>query len=196
MLTLIIASLAFQQTSVSIQVDSKKGAVVKVVASEGRDSSVNTKRKPIVATPGQLADAFVDASARVLLAKARDARTGQDSSIRFYDASTVQRLTLNMAFTKYGRDRIFFRHESSAHVRWARGTGAQIDITGKRSVVSIGRLDHLPASRRHQHPTARARRASETPELARGHRLALVRFAQRPTRARGVPSVGTDRDTG
>jgi hypothetical protein len=137
MLTLIIASLAFQQTSVSIQVDSKKGAVVKVVASEGRDSSVNTKRKPIVATPGQLADAFVDASARVLLAKARDARTGQDSSIRFYDASTVQRLTLNMAFTKYGRDRIFFRHESSAHVRWARGTGAQIDITGKRSVVPM-----------------------------------------------------------
>src|SRR5712691_9487072 len=100
MLTLLIAGFALQQTSISIQVDSKKGAAVQVVAREGRDSSVDAnKRKPIVATPGQLADAFSDARARLLLAKAREARSGQDSSIRFYDASTLQRLTLKMAFT-------------------------------------------------------------------------------------------------
>jgi hypothetical protein len=137
MLTLLIAGFALQQTSISVQVDSKKGAAVQVVAREGRDSSVNSRQRQIVATPAQLADAFSDARARLLLARARDARSGQDSSIRFYDASTLQRLTLKMAFTKFGRDRIFLRHEASARVRWARGTGAQIDVTGKRTVVPM-----------------------------------------------------------
>ncbi|MEP6491958.1 MAG: hypothetical protein ABJF01_04740 [bacterium] len=136
MLALLLVGFAFQQTTISIQIDSKKGAVVQVVAREGRDTSVNN-HKPIVATSDELANAFADVSARLLLAKARDARSGQDSSIRSYDASTLQRLTLRMAFTKYGRDRILFRHESAAHVRWARGNGAQIDITGKRTVIPL-----------------------------------------------------------
>ncbi|HTE45525.1 MAG TPA: hypothetical protein VK636_09800 [Gemmatimonadaceae bacterium] len=136
MRAILLVGFAFQQTTISVQVDSKKGADVKVIAREGRDSSVS-KRKPIVATSEQLANAFSDASAKTLLANARDARNGQDSSIRFYDASTVQRLTLKMAFTKFRRDRILFRHESAARVRGARGNGAQIDITGKRTVVPM-----------------------------------------------------------
>src|SRR4051812_13058251 len=111
----VAATVAFQQTSGSISVsgDSKKGVTVKVVAGEGADSTRAAKRvrKQIVASPAQLASAFADANARTLLARARDARIGQDSSIRSYDASTLQRITLGLAFTKIGRERVFFRHE-------------------------------------------------------------------------------------
>ena len=67
-----ILVLAFQQTSVSVQVDSKSGAKVQVIAREGRDSSrVDSSRaKPIVASAEQLANAFLDQTARVLLARA------------------------------------------------------------------------------------------------------------------------------
>ena len=53
-------------------------------------------KKPIVATDEQLANAFADADARTLLAQAREARLGQDSSIASYDASTLQRFTLGL----------------------------------------------------------------------------------------------------
>jgi hypothetical protein len=137
MLIVALAVLAFQQTSVSIQISGSKGASVKVRSTDGRDSSVENVRRRIVATPEQLENAFVDASARVLLAQAREARLGQDSSILAYDASTVQRFTLGMGLSKFGRDRIFFRHEGAARVRWARGVGARIDVTGKRSAVPM-----------------------------------------------------------
>src|SRR4051812_4883146 len=137
MLIVALAVLAFQQTSVSIQISGSKGASVKVRSSDGRDSSVENVRRRIVATPEQLATAFADAGARALLTQAREARLGQDSSIQAYDASTVQRFTLGMGLSKLGRERIFFRHEGAARVRWARGVGARIDVTGKRSAVPM-----------------------------------------------------------
>jgi hypothetical protein len=136
-----LIAFALQQASVSVEIGSKSGAKVQVVAHEAADSthgdSLRAKRKPIVATPAQLTSAFLDANARLLLLRAREARTSQDSSIQSYDASTLQRLTIGLAFTRFGRDRLFFRHESAAHVRWARGIGARIDVTGKRSVVPM-----------------------------------------------------------
>jgi hypothetical protein len=133
-----LIAFALQQASVSIEIGSKSGAKVQVVAHESADSarrdSLRAKRKPVVATSEQVANAFLDANARLLLARARAARTNQDSSIQSYDASTLQRLTIGLAFTRLGRDRLFFRHESAARVRWARGIGARIDVTGKRSV--------------------------------------------------------------
>lgn len=137
MLITALAVLAFQQTSVSVQVSGSKGASVVLRSTDGRDSSVESTYRRVVATPEQLANAFVDASARSLLAQARAARFDQDSSIQAYDASTVQRFTLGMGFSKFGRERIFFRHEGAARVRWARGVGARIDVTGKRSAVPM-----------------------------------------------------------
>src|SRR4051794_2327091 len=139
MLTVAFALLAFQQTSVTIQANGKQGVAVQVISREGRDSTrrKNGAKSVIVATPEQLATAFADAGARSLLAQARHARTTQDSSLREYDASTAQRLTLGMAFTKLGRERIFFRHENTARVRRASGVGARIDVTGKRSAVPM-----------------------------------------------------------
>jgi hypothetical protein len=138
MLTAFVFALAFQQSSVTIQIDDKKGASIQVRAREGRDSTrPNPRARTIVATPEQLANAFSDAAARSLLERARAARLSQDSSIRAYDATTVQRLTLGLAVTKLGRERIFFRHEGSARVRWARDVGAQINVIGKRSVVPM-----------------------------------------------------------
>jgi hypothetical protein len=138
MLIAALAIFAFQQTSVSISIGGKDGASVRMRSTDGRDSTRETTRaKPLVATSNDLATAFADAHARSLLEKAREARLSQDSSIRSYDASTVQRFTLGMAFTKLGRERILFRAEGAARVRWARGVGARIDVTGKRSATPM-----------------------------------------------------------
>jgi len=42
-----------------------------------------------------------------------------------------------MGFTKFGRERLAFRSEQSTHVKWRRGVGAYVDITGSRTVVPI-----------------------------------------------------------
>ena len=84
-----------------------------------------------------MANAFLNAEARTLLAHARAARLDQDSSLQAYESSTLQRLTLGLAFTKIGRERIFFRHEVATRVRWARSVGAQIDVTGRRTVIPM-----------------------------------------------------------
>jgi hypothetical protein len=141
MVALLALIIAFPQTSVSINIGSK-GASVAVIAREPdstrRDSTRRVPRRtPLVASAADLASAFRDASARSILDRARTARTGQDSSIHSYTGSTYQRLTIGMSFARIARDRIFFRHESSAKVRWLRGVGAQIDITGKRTVVPM-----------------------------------------------------------
>ena len=136
MLMVAFAVLAFQQQSASVTIDGKGRMSVQVREGDWRDSTrPNPRSRTVVATSEQLATAFVDPAARSLLAKARQARISQDSSIEAYDASTVQRLTLGMAFSKIGRERILFRHEGAARVRWARGVGARIDVTGKRSAV-------------------------------------------------------------
>ena len=143
-ISLLASALILQQTSVQIGSDGKSTRIV--VRSHdapfdstriARRDSIARIRKPIVATPDQIATAFADPTARSLLERARAARIAHDSSITSYDATSYQRLTAGLAFTKLGRERILFRHESSARVRWRRGVGAQIDITGKRAVAPI-----------------------------------------------------------
>jgi hypothetical protein len=85
----------------------------------------------------QIATAFDDQAARSLFERAREVRIAHDSSIASYDAKSYQRLTIGLALTKLGRERILFRNESSARVRWQRGVGAQIDVTGKRAAVPM-----------------------------------------------------------
>lgn len=141
LLATALAVLAFQQASISITTDSK-GTAVKMSAHE-RDS---TRRHPIdtaaikklaPATDADIASAFADAGARALVAKARAARLGQDTTLNAYEANTLQRITLGFSFTTWGRERIAFRSEGASRVRWARGVGAQIDVTGKRSVAPM-----------------------------------------------------------
>ena len=137
---LLVAISVLQQTSVTVSADSKKGTVVRVTTSDVRDSTREArvrKRREIAATPEQLKSAFADGGARLLLARARAAHTRQDSSIRAYEATTLQRLSLGVAFTQLGRERVLFRHEVESRVRWTRGVGAQIDVLGRRSAAPL-----------------------------------------------------------
>lgn len=84
-----------------------------------------------------MATAFKDPGAKLLLDRARTARLTQDSSLKAYDATTYERLSVGMKLGSFGRDRTLFRTERSSRVRWERGKGAVVDVTGARSAVPI-----------------------------------------------------------
>jgi hypothetical protein len=114
-----------------------------------RDSTTGRHRprkppKRIAVTPEHLATAYRDAGARSLLMLARDARMRQDSALQAYDATTYQRISAGVGFTKFGRDRLAYRSEQATHVRWRRGVGAYVDVTGSRIVIPIaGKSAHV-----------------------------------------------------
>ena len=114
-----------------------------------RDSTTGRHRtrkppKRIAVTPAHLATAYRDAGARTLLMLAREARMRQDSALQGYDATTYQRISAGLGFTKFGRDRLAYRSEQATHVRWRRGIGAYVDVTGSRTVVPIaGKSAHV-----------------------------------------------------
>ena len=93
------------------------------------------RRLPVTAKA--LATAFKDPAARVLLARAREARLTQDSALIAYDAKSYQRISVGMGFARIGRDRLMFRTENASRVRWQRGLGAWIDVTGQRTAIPI-----------------------------------------------------------
>ncbi|MCY7380890.1 MAG: hypothetical protein LH467_16330 [Gemmatimonadaceae bacterium] len=108
------------------------------------DSSSDSRRKREKRPPKRadvtayhLATAFKDMSARGVLLLAREARLRQDSSLASYDATTYQRVSAGMGFARIGRDRLAFRSEEATRVRWRRGTGAYVEVTGSRAVVPI-----------------------------------------------------------
>ena len=54
-----------------------------------------------------------------------------------YDAMSYQRISAGMGFTSIGRDRLLFRHESAARVRWQQGVGVWMDAKGSRTAVPV-----------------------------------------------------------
>jgi hypothetical protein len=107
---------------------------------EVRDDT--TRRRPprhIVVTAAHLATAFKDSSARTLLQRARVARLHQDSALVSYDAKAYERVSVGLGVKALGRDRLAYRHEDAARVRWSRGNGAWVEMTGSRSVVPIAK---------------------------------------------------------
>ncbi|MES2177401.1 MAG: hypothetical protein V4550_06015 [Gemmatimonadota bacterium] len=109
---------------------------------QDRDSTTSMHRpkkdpKRIAVTAEMLASAYKNAETQKLLLTARDARLRQDSALQSYDATTYQRVSVGMGFTKFGRDRLAFRSEQATKVRWRRGIGAYVDVTGSRAVVPI-----------------------------------------------------------
>lgn len=97
------------------------------------------KRIPVTAE--HLATAFRDPDARRILLLARAARMRQDSALIAYDATTYQRISAGIGLGGIGRDRLAFRSESATRVRWRRGIGAYVDVTGARAVVPIAGND-------------------------------------------------------
>jgi hypothetical protein len=110
-----------------------------------RDSTTSIRgrrrdRKPpkrVAMTAEHLATAYRDTPARDILLLAREARLRQDSALASYDATTYQRISAGLGFAKLGRDRLAFRAEDATRVRWRRGIGAYVDVTGSRTVVPI-----------------------------------------------------------
>jgi hypothetical protein len=114
-----------------------------------RDSTTGRHRdrkpaKRVPVTDAHRATAFRDPGARAILALARDARMRQDSALQAYDATTYQRVSAGLGFSRLGRDRLAFRSEGATRVRWRRGVGAYVDVTGSRTVVPIaGKSAHV-----------------------------------------------------
>jgi hypothetical protein len=104
-----------------------------------RDSIRKARREAAVIplTPQLEATAFRDPGARTLLMRARAARLSQDSTLTSYDATAYERVSAGMKIGMWGRDRLLFRSEKASHVRWKRGEGAVVDITGARTVLPM-----------------------------------------------------------
>ena len=83
------------------------------------------------------ANAYRDPQARALVARARAARTNQDSLLQSYDAHSVERVSVGARVKATGRDRLAMRGESATRIQWQRGVGAHIEIEGSRFVVPM-----------------------------------------------------------
>ncbi len=105
------------------------------------------RRAPVTAELQQ--SAFKDPLARTTLLQARDARMKQDSALKSYDAMSYQRISAGMGFTKIGRDRLIFRHESASRIRWQDGVGVWIDVKGRRTVMPMIPGDEAKKEVRH-----------------------------------------------
>jgi hypothetical protein len=108
-----------------------------VVADSTKRKREKKPPRRIPLTPQLLASAFKDPEARNILQLARSARMSQDSALQGYDATTYQRISAGFGFSKIGPSRLAFRTESATHVRWRRGVGAYVDLTGSRTVIPI-----------------------------------------------------------
>ncbi len=105
-----------------------------------RDSVLADKKsgaRRIAVTNELRQSAFADPAARDLLALARAARVKNDNGIASYEATTYQRLSAGLGFKLLGRERLAFRVENSAHVRWQRNVGVHLELTGSRTVMPI-----------------------------------------------------------
>jgi hypothetical protein len=135
MLALAIAALLQAGAPAQTPASSSPAPAVERDSSEEHRHRHGRPAKRVAVTAQHLATAFKDGSARAVLLLARDARTRQDSALRSYDATTYQRTSAGVSFTKLGRERLAFRNESSTKVRWRRGTGAHVQVTGSRTVM-------------------------------------------------------------
>lgn len=101
------------------------------------DTTIRRPPRRIAVTPALVASAFKDQAARILLERARVARMRQDSTLLGYDARAYERVSVGLGVGALGRERLAFRHEDAARVRWQRERGAWVEMTGARTAVPI-----------------------------------------------------------
>jgi hypothetical protein len=144
MILALLAGALFQAAPPQTKADSITADVNRRLAAQARDRAERIARatearrdqqRSRVVTPSDIATAFKDPAAKELLARARVARMGQDSALRSYDASSYQRISAGISFTRIGRDRLIFRMEHSGRVRWQKDVGIWIDLTGSRTAL-------------------------------------------------------------
>src|SRR5437763_4344878 len=106
-----------------------------VVGEQRRRRHSYSRRLPVTAQV--LATSFRDQTARELLERARVSRMTQDSALLAHDATSYQRISAGMGFSRIGRDRLIFRTENVSRVRWQRGIGAWVDVKGQRTAIPV-----------------------------------------------------------
>lgn len=111
------------------------------VAREARRQALRASRT-VALTRALLASAFDGDPTRSLIALARAARSADDSAIHRYDATSVSRLTVKLSIGSLARDRVLLRQERTERVRWQRGLGAIVEVTGARTAFPM-----LPSAR-------------------------------------------------
>src|SRR5690242_14486081 len=139
MLAYLAVVLLQVPTAGAVQADTMHSSVPAKHAVTDSTKKKREKKPPkrIPLTPALLTSAFKDPEARHILQLARQARMSQDSALQGYDATTYQRISAGFGFSKIGPSRLAFRTESATHVRWRRGVGAYVDVTGARTVIPI-----------------------------------------------------------
>ncbi len=90
-----------------------------------------------IVSDAQMATAFADPEARVILERARVARLAQDSALRSYRAVTTQRMSLGMGVRRLGLEKLMFRGDNVARVAWSRDGGVWVTPVGSRIVVPM-----------------------------------------------------------
>ncbi|HJR41223.1 MAG TPA: hypothetical protein VJ812_03990 [Gemmatimonadaceae bacterium] len=147
-----LAGAFLLQVQIDIRRDEKPESARAARAEARRDSlrarydsirQARSQRRPrrIPVTAEHLATAFRTPAAGALLARARRQRLVHDSTLESYDAKTYQRFSAGFSFRRGGRERLAFRHEDAARVRWQRGQGVRVDVTGARTVLPIADAD-------------------------------------------------------
>ncbi len=105
-------------------------------ARKARHEALRAQRT-IPLTPALLASAYDGERVRSLIELARAARSADDSSLRRYDATSLEQLTVRMSIGILGRDRLLLRQQHADRVRWQRGLGAIVEVTGARSAMPM-----------------------------------------------------------
>jgi len=130
---LVLLTAALLQVGAPAQPDSAAAQPVPAAQdSTARRRNAKLRWRRIAVTDEHRRTAFDDAAARELLAKARAARTQQDTTLAAYDATTFQRISARMGVRRFGPERLMYRSETATRVRWRRGEGAVVDVLGSR----------------------------------------------------------------
>src|SRR5688500_17818259 len=112
------------------------GAVERTPRRKDDDERIPGSSLPrITVTDAIRRSAFANAGAREILVGAREARLAGDSMLTSYDAKSVLRVSAGLGFKRLGRQRLLFRGESAARIRWQRDIGARMELTGERIVL-------------------------------------------------------------
>ncbi|MGH7477081.1 MAG: hypothetical protein ACRELD_12380 [Longimicrobiales bacterium] len=87
------------------------------------------------ASAQQSADAYMDATARVLVERARARRAERDDAITGY--RTIAREHISVGLRALRRDRLLFRRETASRIEWRQDDVIDIEVLGARQAVPI-----------------------------------------------------------
>src|SRR5690242_7076651 len=94
---------------------------------------------------------YLDATARVLVERARAARRDQAAGILAYSATAKQLIYFGIPALR--RDRVFYHSETAARVRWHRIGHDSVEVLGAREGIPIALPhDEVPDDIRHDAP--------------------------------------------